>query len=49
MSREFQKYSYRELARHLVHQALGFAGYFVPASKIADLIPPDFRLWDLQK
>jgi hypothetical protein len=28
----------------LVHQALGFAGYFVPASKIADLIPPEFRL-----
>ena len=43
ISAKVQKYSYQKKNRHVSVQADGFAGYFVPASKIADFIPPEYR------
>jgi hypothetical protein len=44
MSARVQKYSYQKRNGRIVADANGFAGYFVPASKIASFIPSDFRL-----
>ena len=43
ISSKISKYNYRELNGRVVMEQNGFAGYFVPASKIADFIPPEFR------
>ena len=43
ISGKIAKYTYRELNGRVVREQNGFAGYFVPASKIADFIPPEFR------
>jgi hypothetical protein len=43
ISRKILKYNYRKENGRIVIEANGFAGYFVPASQIADFIPADFR------
>jgi len=43
ISSKISKYGYRELNGSIVLEENGFAGYFVPASTIADFIPPEFR------
>jgi hypothetical protein len=43
ISRRVQKYEYRKEDGKIVAAPVGFAGYFVPASQIADFIPPEFR------
>jgi hypothetical protein len=43
MSRRLQKYDYRKEAGNIVPAPAGFAGYFVPASQIAQFIPEEFR------
>lgn len=43
ISGKISKYSYRGLNGSVVMKENGFAGFFVPASKIADFIPPEFR------
>jgi len=43
MSAKVQKYNYQKANGRIVARAVGFAGYFVPASKIVDFVPPAFR------
>jgi hypothetical protein len=43
ISRKIQKYNYRDRYGHAIAKPIGFAGYFVPASQIADFIPPESR------
>src|SRR6185437_12507720 len=43
ISGKIPKYNYRGLNGSVVMKENGFAGFFVPASKIADFIPPEFR------
>ena len=43
ISMKVQKYNYRRQYGRLVASTTGYAGYFVPASAIADFIPPEFR------
>jgi hypothetical protein len=42
-SKQLPKYAYREENGSLVEVDDGYAGYFVPASQIAEFIPPEFR------
>ena len=43
MSQRIRKYDYRRQYGRLVTSAAGYAGYFVPASTIANFIPPELR------
>jgi hypothetical protein len=43
VSRKVDKYDYRNVGGRIVAEPAGFAGYFVPASQIADFIPAEFR------
>jgi hypothetical protein len=43
VSARVQKYNFQLRNRRLVGRTVSFAGYFVPASKIANFIPPEFR------
>lgn len=43
MSRRVQKFDYRNDNGRIVAEPAGFAGYFVPASQIAEFIPQEFR------
>jgi len=43
MSARVQKYNYQPRNRRIVGGTISFAGYFVPASKITNFIPPKFR------
>jgi len=43
VSRAIEKYRYREEDGKTISEPDGFAGYFVPASQIADFIPQEFR------
>lgn len=43
MSAKIQKYNVRKSVAGIFAAPNGYAGYFVPASKIASFIPPDFR------
>lgn len=43
ISGKISKYNYRGLNGSIVTKENGFAGFFVPASKIAEFIPPEFR------
>jgi Trypsin-like peptidase domain len=43
VSRKIEKFGHREVKGRIVLQKMGFAGYFVSASKIARFIPPDFH------
>jgi hypothetical protein len=43
MSRKATKYDYRKEDGRIFAEPTGFAGYFVPASEIADFVPPEFR------
>jgi hypothetical protein len=43
ISRKVQEYDYRKVDGRIIAEPIGFAGYFVPASQIADFIPPEFR------
>jgi hypothetical protein len=43
VSGEMQKYKYLMMNGRIVTTANGFAGFFVPAAKIADFIPAKFR------
>ena len=43
ISSKIRKFNYRGMNGHTVTEESGFAGYFVPASKIADFVPPEFR------
>jgi hypothetical protein len=43
MSRRVQKYDYRKEEGKIIAEPAGFAGYFVPASQIAQFIPEEFR------
>ena len=43
VSARVPKYSYQLRNKRIVGRSVGFAGYFVPASKIANFIPPEFR------
>ena len=43
ISRSVPKYEYRQQHGSIIAEPVGFAGYFVSASKIADFIPPEFR------
>ena len=43
MSMKVPKYEYRRQGRRLMTSPAGYAGYYVPASAIADFIPPDLR------
>jgi hypothetical protein len=43
MSAKVEKYDYHQRSRSVIGKTSDFAGYFVPASEIADFIPPDFR------
>ena len=43
VSAKVQKYTYKMQDRRVMVVTNGFAGYFVPASKIANFIPQDFR------
>jgi Trypsin-like peptidase domain len=44
MSAKIQKYNIRKTVAGIFAVPDGYAGYFVPASKIASFVPPDFRL-----
>ena len=43
MSQKVRKYDYRRQYGRLITLDAGYAGYFVPASAIADFIPPELR------
>lgn len=43
VSAKIPKYTFHMRNRKIFATANGFAGYFVPASKIANFIPPDFH------
>jgi hypothetical protein len=43
MSRRLPKYDYRKEEGKVTAEPVGFAGYFVPASQIAEFIPEEFR------
>jgi hypothetical protein len=43
ISRKIAKFGYRKINGRIVAEAMGFAGYFVSASKIAAFIPPEFK------
>ena len=43
ITRKIQKYDYREQEGEIFEYPDGYAGYFVPASQIADFIPAEFR------
>ena len=43
ISRTIEKFGYREAKGRMVIQAMGYAGYFVAAPRIAKFIPPDFH------
>lgn len=43
ISRRIKKYDYREQDGEIVVDSDGYAGYFVPASQIANFIPAEFR------
>jgi hypothetical protein len=43
VSRKIEKRDYRNESGRIVEEPVGFAGYFVPASQIADFIPVEFR------
>jgi hypothetical protein len=43
ISRKIEKFRYREARGRLIIQPMGYAGYFVPASRIATFIPADFH------
>jgi hypothetical protein len=43
ISRSIEKYDYRKEGGMTIAEPAGFAGYFVPASQIADFIPLEFR------
>ena len=44
VSAKVQKFSYRGANKRFAINPDGFAGYFVSAAKIADFLPPEFRL-----
>ena len=43
VTRKIEKYDYGNVGGRIVAEPAGFAGYFVPASQIADFIPAEFR------
>jgi hypothetical protein len=43
ISSKITKFKYRKMNGRIVIENNGFAGHFVPASAIADFIPPEFR------
>jgi hypothetical protein len=43
ISRKIAKFGYRRINGRIIPEAMGFAGYFVSASKIAGFIPPEFN------
>ncbi len=43
VSRKIEKFGHREMNGRIVLQKMGYAGYFVPAPRIAKFIPPDFH------
>ena len=43
ISRKLEKFGNREINGRIVLQRMGYAGYFVPAPRIAKFIPPDFH------
>ena len=43
ISQKVRKYTYRKEYGRLLASATGYAGYFVPASAIAEFLPPEFR------
>ena len=43
ISQKVRKYSFRRVYGRLLASANGYAGYFVPASAIAEFIPPEVR------
>ena len=43
ISMKVQKYTYRRQNGRLTASLAGYAGFYVPASAIADFIPPEFR------
>ena len=43
MSRATTKFKYLREGSRIIVQPFGRAGYFIPASQIADFIPPEFR------
>ena len=44
ISQKVRKYSFRRVYGRLLASANGYAGYFVPASAIAEFIPPEYVL-----